>query len=89
MDAHRTEMVGDGVAGRGRVGGVGPDFRAILDERLEIRDRLDVEVADDEEPLAREGGEGLGGLARGRRECAEPGEDLAQFVLPLRRSRSF
>jgi hypothetical protein len=47
MDAHRNEMVGDGVAGRGRVGGVGPDFGAFLDQRLEVRDRLDVEVADD------------------------------------------
>src|SRR4028119_298821 len=89
MDAHGTEMFGDGVAGRGRVCGVGPHFGALLDQRLEVRHRLDVEGADDEEPLAHEGGEGAGGLARGRRESAEPGEVLVRFVLPVRRSRSF
>jgi hypothetical protein len=68
------------VAGRRRVGRAGPALRSRRDERFKVGDHLQVKVADHEQALTPQGGQSLGGAARGRGELAEPiqlaGQDL-------------
>ena len=91
VHAERLQVCRDLVPRGGGVGGAGEDFGAGGEQRLEVGDHLEVEVADDEEALVAQGGEGLGGCPRGRGEAAEPvqfaGEVVGpwgQGVLPLR-----